>query len=191
MAVGCNALIVKNKKDNVIRKSFKTNEIQEFSSQKAFLKSYIDLTGIAPFPSYIYRTQYLVEEEKASSERSGKYQDVMLLTNLIKHGKIIWLPQNLMYLRMHSHSLYSEEDVHDRVRLMRYMYQQGIDRRSQEMLLYKYVIYLRWIKNKPKKWISIVSNWRYRTIAKFLLNRSIKNLFNIYFWSILIKRIWR
>ena len=64
---------------------------------------------------------------------------LLQLSNLIKYSEVIWIPEVLMYYRIHASNISSIETIHDRLRLIRYMSQRGIDRRSREILLYKYL----------------------------------------------------
>ena len=189
-AIGCNAKIIENTKDKVRKKSFNSDRVIEFLNEKDFLLRYLlGGGGVAPWPGYLYRTEFLVQEQLDSCERSGKHQDVMLLSNLINYSKVIWLPEVLMYYRIHTSNISSIETIHDRLRLIRYMSQRGIDRRSREILLYKYLYFLKWAKNKPNKLSSLLKRRSFRTIVKFLISKSLRNFFDIYFWSVIIQRI--
>ena len=49
--------------------------------------------------------------------------------------------------------------------------------------------FLKWIKNKPNKLSSLLKRRSFRTIVKFLISKSLRNFFDIYFWNVIIQRI--
>ena len=56
-------------------------------------------TGINPFPSYVYKSEVL-RKLKFNNE-CGKYSDVSFLAELVDIRPIIWVPDRLLYYRIH------------------------------------------------------------------------------------------
>lgn len=56
-------------------------------------------TGINPFPSYVYNLEVL-KKIKFNNE-CGKYSDVSFLAELVDIRPIIWVPDRLLYYRVH------------------------------------------------------------------------------------------
>lgn len=112
-AVACNALIIKNKEhtNTLLSPGLKKNT--EIKTQSELINRYI-LRSLShtPFPSYIYRTNYL-QNLKLDPTDGGKYSDVSFLIKLIKNGSFIWIAEPLMKYRQHSSNDSAHLDIND------------------------------------------------------------------------------
>jgi len=187
-SISCNAKIFKKVIADGSKKMHEFTSIKRFNNKKYFLEQYLlGNGGVAPFPGYIYNTEFL---QKISFDLliSGKHFDVAFLSALLDYGPIIWLPETLMYYRVHDQSDSSNEVISARLRLLRYMFSEGVRRTSKPVFLYRYLFWLLWIKQQGSLF-SNISKLRYRTALKFILFRLINVLFSSYFWMICIKKL--
>ena len=187
-AVGTNAFIFKNKTQDCKKKMHDFKDIKKFINKKFFLQQYLLGTGgSAPFSGYIYKTKYL-KKLSIKSIIPGKHADVELLASLLDYGSILWLPEVLMFYRVHQSSSSSHENVHDRLKLLRYMYSEGINRNSNPVFLFKYLYWVNWILQQGT-FKSNISKWKYRIVLKFLVFSSVKVILSSFFWKAVFKRI--
>ncbi len=101
VAVGCNALIIKNSTNTNRLLSTHIKYDLVITSQSQLIKRYLfRRLSHPPFPSYIYRTAKLKDSNLATCD-GGKYSDASFLVKLIRFGPIYWFAQPLMYYRQH------------------------------------------------------------------------------------------
>ena len=187
-AVCVNAIIFKKTIFDGVKKTHRFNSIKRFNNKKSFLKQYfLGNGGTAPFPGYMYKTEYL-KKISIKSLNTGKHSDVQFLASLLDYGSILWLPEVLMFYRIHKSGSSSNESVSARLKLLRYMFSEGIDRESQSVFLYRYLFYINWIRQQGSFFINI-SKWRYRIVAKFLLLKSINVMKTSYFWLTILRKL--
>jgi GT2 family glycosyltransferase len=79
-------------------------------------------SGIAPFPSYVYRKDKISKLKFSSHE--GKYSDVTWLLRVAALGQIIWITKPLMTYRIHGGNDGLVESRRDRLRFLGYLKQQ-------------------------------------------------------------------
>jgi glycosyltransferase involved in cell wall biosynthesis len=101
-AVACNAFIIKNteKTKLVLSPGIKSDLIIK-NQWQLILRSIFRKFGTAPFPSYIYRTEFL-NQLNLDLNDGGKYSDTSFLVKLVARGPLLWLAQPLMFYRQHS-----------------------------------------------------------------------------------------
>jgi len=100
IATACNAYLVVNNKIKYRREMFHERNIQVLTKKEEMLHKYID-GGIAPFPSYMYNKK-LVGHLQMNKNYGGKYCDSAFIISLLDSGKIIYLPQHLMFYYRHN-----------------------------------------------------------------------------------------
>ena len=187
-AVGTNAFIFNNKTHDVKKKMHDFKDIKKFHNKKNFLQQYLLGTGgSAPFSGYVYKTKYL-KKLSIKSITPGKHADVELLASLMEYGSILWLPEVLMFYRVHQSSSSSNENVHDRLKLLRYMYSEGINRNSKPVFLFKYLYWVNWIVQQGTSKSNILK-WKYRVVLKFLVFRSVNVILSFFFWKTVFEKI--
>ena len=187
-AIGCNAWIFKNEINDSFKKMHDFKHIKKFTTKKDFLTQYlVGNGGVAPFPGYIYKSKFL---KKISFAKilTGKHADAAMLAYLIDFEPIIWTPDVLMYYRIHNNSDSAIEIIPDRLKLLRYMYSEGVKKSAKSVFLFKYFYWFNWFKQKDPT-IKNIFNWRYRIVFKFIFFGGFRFIFSSYFWSVIFKRI--
>lgn len=119
VATACNANI---EMDGAIKRtSYKRERVFLRSSHVDFLKSYLSLSGsgVAPFPSYMYRVSALVKSRLHISQ-GGRHADVSFLNEILKKGNINWRSDVSMIYRLHSGSSGKTELITDRNSQVKY-----------------------------------------------------------------------
>lgn len=119
-AVATNA-VVENSIDGSKGVSFKSSrENLYFNNENDFLYSYFGKGnfGIAPFPSYTFRT---VNNKFKGYEDLGKYGDVAICANQLSYGEVAWINLPLIKYNITGGNGGSIESMKDRLRLLAYM----------------------------------------------------------------------
>ena len=155
--VGCNCMIFndnlsdpKNLSDSKLGMHNLLSPIK-FNNAKDFLERYLPGNGgIAPFPSYMYRTKHLKETMLNPSFRIGRpgeniTADVLLVSSLLKHGSILWIEKPLMYYRVHSSNLSVKKNIPETFALLNYMKKNGVDKHSTELIRFRVMFWKKWI----------------------------------------------
>ncbi len=117
IAIGANAWIVDS--NNNRNKSFIAfGQFQIIDCAETLFKRYFGRhqNGIAPFPSYIYKTKVI--GTKRIPESGGKYADVSWLLSLMSTGKIVWQVNPLMEYHIHGGNDGLNESKRDRLRFL-------------------------------------------------------------------------
>ncbi|WP_416687586.1 glycosyltransferase family 2 protein [Candidatus Pseudothioglobus sp. Uisw_041] len=187
-AVGCNALTFNNKIGDATKKTHNFKSIKKFDNKKDFLQQYlVGNGGIAPFPGYIYKTKF-IQKIPFKSLISGKHLDVSLLASLLDYGAIAWIPEALMYYRVHLKGDSATEVIPHRLKYLRYAYSEGIDRESKSVFLSRYLWWFNWIRQQGS-FTSNISKWKYRIVTKFLIFRFFNVISTSYFWFKILKKM--
>jgi len=187
-AVSCNAFLFDNGTSDSLKEMYKFKSVQRFTNEKEFLERYlIGSGGIAPFPGYIYNTEVL-KKIAFCSLPGGKHSDVVLLSSLLNYGSILWIPESLMFYRIHDSNDSAIENIANRLSLLRYMFSKGVDKTSYPVLLYKYVFWLNWMRQQQGLFLVNILKWRYRIVARYIFFKTIKILFSLFFWKTIIHR---
>lgn len=116
MAVATNAL-VKNSLNNQVGVSFHSKKkVLKINSKNDLLKKYFSKNnrGIAPFPSYVYRKEYLAH----ISDQAGKYWDVLFCMQATAEGGVAWINKKLMTSIIHENNDGGIESLAQRLSLL-------------------------------------------------------------------------
>ncbi len=103
-AVSCNANVVN--KDGQYQNIFNRYLVTDFliKDSEELAKQYIKFPmEVAPFPAYLYRSNYLKVTSFLYKE-GRKHADVSLLMKIAKQGPILWLAEPLMNYRIHGNN---------------------------------------------------------------------------------------
>jgi hypothetical protein len=191
-AVACNAEIIDKYGNNT--GCFTLNAIQApllISNSNAFIQSYISLksTGIAAFPSYLYRREYISSNDMNRRD-GGKYSDVTFLLKILSKGQIVWHPDSLLQYRIHGLNDSAVLSICDRLSFLRHLTSHyGVNRKSPEVRQIKFVAWLDWWKCRHNRInFFLPDGWRERVVFYFLASTSIRlALTELSFW----KARWR
>ena len=185
-AIGCNAIILKN---NMLssKKEHKFSSLKKFDNEREFLEQYLPgRGGIAPFPGYMYVTKYL-QQSFSNFSVKGKHVDVEILTSLLNYGEIAWCEEPLMYYRIHDSNDSVVENIPDRLQLINYMKDKGVDKHSTEFIIFRVSFWYRWIKQQGA-FLSNITRWRYRTVILSIFSKTVNIFGTLYFWKTLLYR---
>jgi glycosyltransferase involved in cell wall biosynthesis len=187
IAVGCNAFEFKNTKDLECKdKICNFTSLKRFDIKKDFLAQYLPTgNGIVPFPSYIYNTRFL-KKISFPSLSAGKYSDVILLSSLLDYGNIVWLPNVLMYYRRHDSNDSNFHNIAALIGLFNYMNINGLKKSHDSMILFRFMLWFRWIIKQDVKNISL---WRNKIVFRFLLFKLFYLIKKRIFWGVFFTRV--
>lgn len=112
-AVACNAFIIDDKtySTQLLSPNIKKTLYITTASQ-LILRYLFRFLSHPPFPSYIYRTQF-IKDLSLSTEDGGKYSDTSFLVKLVKRGPFIWLHEPLVNYRRHLQNDSAEINMND------------------------------------------------------------------------------
>lgn len=185
-AVGCNAYFFKNEALKYKKKMHGFEYIKSFNSRKDFLTQYLFGTGgKAPYSGYMYNTKFLKKISIASLP-CGKHGDVTLLSSLLDHGAILWLPAPLMHYRMHDSNDNNVYSAPNRICLLNYMAKSGLNRKDDLMVLFRCDFWYKWFLEQDIKNIFL---WRNKIVFKFLFFKSLYFMNKVIFWRGLAARV--
>ena len=200
VAVGSNCMNFKNdilNPKNVLNSKLGIRNLSspiKFNNEKDFLKRYLPGNGgIAPLPSYMYRTKYLKEIMSKFPFRLGKpkepsHADTLMLSSLLKNGMIVWIEKPLIYYRIHASNLTNIESIPERLALLNYMKKKGLEKHSTKLILYRVLFWVRWILQQGNI-LSNITHRRYRVIILSVLLKIIKISMRWDFWKVVFKRL--
>lgn len=191
-AVACNAGILRDRQltsDSFMR-GFQQRRLLQ--GPEAFLEHYLTLNGTpAPFPGYLYRTRLLSGLFLDQSE-GGKYSDVSFLVKLVKRGPILWLPDVLMYYRLHSGNDSGQEKIGDKLRLLRFICRETtLNRRSPQVIDYRFDLWRKWVGSRLRD-ARVLRSRRFAVAFRFVFLKTLAFLatrpdFRSYLWEKLSK----
>lgn len=192
-AVGCNARILRGISPTVI--SFMGNFRGAVRLLKPFdlLEPYlsISLTSPAPFPGYMYRTS-LIRGLGLNVQNGGKHADVSFLGNVLARGAILWTSECLFKYRFHGQNDSSKESIADRLSWLRYVYvTYGIHPKSREVKDYKFLYWIKWLKqNSLSQSTVMLSRNRRRIASRFVWNLAFRMaLTRVVFWRRILREL--
>ncbi len=120
-AVGANAFFLNG---NTFTKNPVNTQLHErelISDPIVLLTKYMSIeSGCQPFPGYLYRASMSKGLVTHTSE-GGKYSDLALLLKQLKSGPIFWIPERLLYYRVHSNNDSALRDIPQLLKLVRYL----------------------------------------------------------------------
>ena len=185
-AVGCNALIFKKYLNKTKGHMHSFRSIKSFDNKRDFLSQYLfGNGGKAPFPGYLYDTKFL-KKISITELPCGKHGDVTLLGSLLEYGRILWIPDTLMYLRVHNSNDNNTYNVANRISLLNYIVSNGLKRDDDLIVLFRCDYFLKWLLGQ--KLVNIFS-WKNKTVFKFLFFKTLYFMNKYIFWKGIASRI--
>ena len=138
--------------------------------------------GIAPLPSYVYKTSALNDLQFDSA--GGKYSDVQWLSQWCAQGPVIWITEPVMVYRFHDSNDGNFESRHDRLRFLAYL-KSSHDISSPEILSdYRFFLY----KKLLPKLKETGSEKTYHLLSKFITAHRYKRLLRLSFYQALFNK---
>jgi hypothetical protein len=188
-AVGCNSFVFYDKKTHPICFGHRFKRTIRFSDEIAFfMQNLCEPFGIAPFPGYMYRKEFL-KPSFVDEKHGGKYSDVSFLSKLLFLGDLIWIPDALMLNRIHSLNDSGSFSILGKLSLIRYMISRGISKRFPMLFLYKYECWKIWFNEQGCQLWSFSGSWRVKVIRKFILTFYFYRMAKIFFYQSIWFRI--
>lgn len=134
-----------------LKKFFETHKsFLEFSLPKELFTSH--LRGeIAPFPSYIFRSND-IKNVKSDWVKFGKYNDAYMVSSMAERGRVIWVSNPIMNYRIHANNDSQKMDIEALKNLITYGYEIGV--KEKEIALFYFPTMLL-ISLKQKSMIAI------------------------------------
>jgi len=180
VAIGCNAYIFKNKILDAKKKPHGFSSSKIFNNNQEFLEQY--LPGgpwIAPYSSYMYKTAALKKIKFKDSSKSGIGSDVLMINDLINLGDVIWIPEYLMYYRLHENNDSNNVYMSWKIALINKMAKSGLDKYSTRVRMLRAGYWLKWlIRENYKNHL----RWKNRIVLKFVLLSFFYLIFQKLFW---------
>jgi len=119
LAVGCNAVVNKNNKNN--KKSFSSLKIDKIIEKKSQLvEAYSINKSFMPFPSYLYKRE-IAENIRFNMDHGGKFCDLAFLCEILNYGKIYFIAKPLMTYFMHKNQDTAKHEFVDKIKLINYL----------------------------------------------------------------------
>jgi glycosyltransferase involved in cell wall biosynthesis len=138
--------------------------------------------GIAPFPSYIYKTSALNGLQFDSN--GGKYSDVQWLSRWCIKGPMIWIAEPMMVYRFHESNDGNLESRFDRLQFLTYL-KSSRDLFSPEILSdYRNFFYKKLLTRLKEKGYEK----SYRLLAQFIARHRLRRLFRLSFFNNFFKK---
>jgi hypothetical protein len=175
VAVGCNAKKMRGdiKTDQLYMRDFDQPKL--ISDVKIFLRLSLkfSLSIPPPFPCYMYRRR-LMANVLPDHDQGGKFCDVSFLVKLLSFGPILWIPESLIWYRLHSSNVSKHESIVDRLSLLRYLITyQNISRKSSYILEFKCLYWAKWwLERGVGSKLFIPHGWREQIVFIFLLKNA-------------------
>jgi cellulose synthase/poly-beta-1,6-N-acetylglucosamine synthase-like glycosyltransferase len=193
-AVGSNARIIRGQQLTATPFMGDFSGLRELRQPVDLLEPYLSLslTSPAPFPGYLYRTA-AIRGLGLDGGLGGKHADVSFLSAVLQRGPMLWTDACNFRYRFHGHNDSSSESIADRLSWLRFVYSRnGISPRSQAVRDYKFMYWLRWLKQtapNPGLLGTLDASTRRRFIARrFVVRYGLQLLFTRSdFW----RRAWR
>ncbi len=183
-AVGCNEYIFKNDFTKSLRAkphSFKKPHI--LVSEKEFLEQYIPSnSGVCVFPGYMYNTALLKKIKLNNVRRSDGVSDVLMLNSLLEYGSIVWIPDYLVYYRLHDSNDGNNLYTTDHITLLNRMSCNGLDKDSIAATM-RFNYLFQWFLAQDIKNIFL---WKNRVIFKYLFYKSFYLMRKWHLWKSLL-----
>jgi len=160
-------------KDTFLNKKFKFTRINTLDELVNCYFRY-DKQRIAPFPSYMYRVDYL-KQVKLDKIDIGKHGDVALLIEVLNFGKILWTHDIVMNYRLHGNNDSGVFSFFDNLNLYNYL---KYDKKTTNVVAlknYHFQFWWTWYKEYIKDKSVLPHLNRIKIIKKFIN----KNLFSL------------
>lgn len=116
IAVGSNAIFIKNGKAKLYNKNLKKDTI--ITDKNVLIGRYL-IYDIVPFPSYLY-CKKVAEKSKFDFNHGGKYCDASFIISLLNYGSILFVAAPLMNYNLHSGQDSSVNDFTQKISLINF-----------------------------------------------------------------------
>jgi hypothetical protein len=173
-AVAGNAYYMRNNritKSTFLDKKFNLTSIDSLDDLVNYYFRY-DKQRIAPFPSYMYRVDYL-QQVNLDNIDIGKHGDVALLIEVLNFGKILWTHDIVMNYRLHGSNDSGVFSFFDNLNLYNYLKYDKKTTNSLALKNYHFQFWWTWYKEYIKDKSVFPHLNRIKIIKKFIY----KNLF--------------
>jgi len=187
-AVGCNSYIFSNDIVEAKPKPHNFNFPKTFNSKKDFLRQLLPGGAwIAPFPGYMYKTALLKMNKISNIPAPSIYSDIdpLMLNALLDYGSIIWVPDFLMYYRLHNSNLSNSLHMPVRIDVLNCMARNGLSKDSVPVIMLRCGYWLKWLLMQNIKNIFL---WKGRVVFKYLFFKSFFLVFKTDFWKALFNK---
>ena len=183
-AVGCNTYIFKNDLAKHLKaKPHKFNKPKQFISEKEFLMQYIPNSyGVAVYPGYMYKLKCLKKINQVNNYRKNGGNDILILNSLLTYGSIVWIPDYLVYYRLHDSNDGNNLYTVDHILILNSMARNGIDKHTTAASM-RFNYMLQWFIAQD---IKNIFSWRNRTVLKYLFFKSFYLMSRIDLWKSLV-----
>lgn len=139
--------------------------------------------GIAPLPSYIYKTSALNTLRFYTS--GGKYSDVQWLSDWCVKGSVMWISEPMMVYRLHDNNDGNTESRHDRLRFLAFLKSSNNVFSPEILSDYRNFLYKKLLP-------SLLGNERrrtYHTLSQFIAMHRCQRLWRLSFYEALINKV--
>ena len=178
-SVACNSSIFNDDISKSEGEAHHYKSVKTFTNENEFLLSYMPWSnGIAPFPSYIYKTKYLKKVELKRISRPDNFSDTLFLSDFLRYGSVVWIPDFLMYYRVHNSNEHMKLYTVDNIAVLNRMYLNGLSKKTFLMPM-RFSYLLIWFLKQEIKDIFL---WRNKIILKFLFLNSFQLALTKNFW---------
>lgn len=186
VAIGCNSSIFKTDIKTFENKPHNYKYPHEFFSNKDFLEQYLPgFAWIAPLPGYVYKTSALKKATFKTVRAPNEISDVVLLNSLLKYGSIKWIPENLMFYRLHDSNESNKVRVPGKLTILRLMIKSGINKKNPRLIMFRCGFWLKWLLQNGVKNLLKKKN---RIVFLFLMVNFLRLSTKIIFWKTLFDK---
>lgn len=187
-AVGCNSYIFSNDIVGAKPKPHSFNSLKTFNSKKDFLRQLLPGgSWIAPFPGYMYKTALLKMNKLSDIPAPSIYSDMdpLMLNALLDYGPIVWVPDFLMYYRLHNSNLSNSLHMPVRIDVLNCMARNGLSKDSVPVIILRCGYWLKWLSMQG---IKNIFSWKGRVVLKYLFFKSFFLVFKLTFWKVIFNK---
>lgn len=143
-------------------------------------------SGIAPFPSYIYKR--CVAQSLSFAVDAGKYGDVRFLIQIATFGKMIWINLPMMIYKIHESNDSGNESRRDRLRFLRFL--RNLSDLDEELLSdYRYFLYKKILAGSGGH-LKPAHNSYFRVLEKYIVAYKCARYFRYTFYANFTKKIF-
>jgi len=179
-AACCNSFIFNSDISKTVVEMHNFKSVKIFTDENDFLASYIpwSSSGIAPLPGYIYKTEFL-KKVKLKKISKVNFSDTLMLNEFIQYGSIVWVPNFLMYYRIHASNVHLTLHTVDFISVLNRMSKNGLSKDTFLMPM-RFNYLLIWLLRQDKK---NIFSWRNRIVLKYLFFNSFYLMCKKNFWK--------
>jgi len=183
-AVGCNEFIFKHDITKSIRaKPHNFKQPKKFYSEREFLEQHIPSDkGISVFPGYMYSADFLKKIRLNNVRRKNGLSDILMLNSMLEFGSIVWIPDTLVYYRLHDTNDGNNLYTVDHISLLNRMSHNGLNKNTTAAPM-RFNYMLQWLLAQDLK---DIFSWRNRIVFKYLFFKSFYLMSRIDLWKSLV-----